>query len=241
VKLSVVTPAHNEEAFLGGCLASIDAAANAVSFAVEKIVVLNRCSDGTERIALEHGARVVLEDARNLSRIRNAGVAAAAGEWIVTIDADSRMAPDLIAKVAAALEGPQFIGGGVNIVPERMSAGIRATQALMDFAQRVTGLSAGAFWCRRADFLAVGGFNTALNIAEDVDFAERLRRYGKNRGQRYLRLDSHIVTSCRKFDHFGDWHWFTKIMAHPVRMRRAVKGTDTGFTDEYFYDFNKRD
>jgi glycosyltransferase involved in cell wall biosynthesis len=209
VKLSVVTPAHNEEAFLGGCLASIDAAANAVSFAVEKIVVLNRCSDGTERIALEHGARVVLEDARNLSRIRNAGVAAAAGEWIVTIDADSRMAPDLIAKVAAALEGPQFIGGGVNIVPERMSAGIRATQALI--------------------------------IAEDVDFAERLRRYGKNRGQRYLRLDSHIVTSCRKFDHFGDWHWFTKIMAHPVRMRRAVKGTDTGFTDEYFYDFNKRD
>jgi glycosyltransferase involved in cell wall biosynthesis len=241
VKLSVITPAHNEEAFIGGCLASIDVAAKAVSFAVEKIVVLNRCSDGTERIALEHGARVVREDARNLSRIRNAGVAAAAGEWIVTIDADSRMAPDFLNKVAAALASPGLIGGGANIVPERTSAGIRTTQLLVDFAQWVTGLSAGAFWFRREDFTAVGGFNTALNLAEDADFAQRLRAYGKKRGARYVRLDSHIVTSCRKFDHFGEWHWFTKIMSHPFRMRRAVKGTDTRFTDEYFYDFNKRD
>jgi glycosyltransferase involved in cell wall biosynthesis len=241
VKLSVITPAHNEAAFIGACLDCIDVAAKPLPFTIEKIVVLNRCTDGTERIALEHGARVVHEEARNLSRIRNAGAQAASGEWLVTIDADSRMAPDLLAKVAAALADQRIVGGGVNIIPERTSLGIRVTEGLLNLAQLVTGLSAGSFWCRRADFLAVGGFDASLNIAEDADFAKRLRDLGRSRGQRYVRLDTHIVTSCRKFDRFGDWHWFTKIMGHPWRMRRALKGTDTAFTDEYFYDFNKGD
>lgn len=240
MQFSIVIPAHDEAYWLPGCLDSIAAATGTVAADVEVIVVANRCTDSTERIALERGARVVREDARNLSRIRNAGAAAAIGERLVTIDADSRMASDLLAKVAVALGNERIVGGGVNIVPERTSPGIRVTQALLTFAQAVTGLSAGSFWCRRTDFLAIGGFNTALSIAEDVDFAERLRALGKSRGQRYIRLDSHIVTSCRKFDAFGDWHWFTKILAHPFRMRRAVKGTDTRFTDEYFYDFERK-
>jgi glycosyltransferase involved in cell wall biosynthesis len=45
--------------------------------------------DRTEEIAVSLGCRMVREDARNLSRIRNAGVSAATGEMIVTIDADS--------------------------------------------------------------------------------------------------------------------------------------------------------
>ena len=33
----------------------------------------------------------------------------------------------------------------------------------------------GAFWCERAAFEAVGGFDEKLAMAEDVDFAKRLR------------------------------------------------------------------
>ena len=240
MQLSIIVPAHNEEAFLPGCLDAIEAAAGNVGFNVQTLVVANRCTDGTERIARERGAQVVFEDARSLARIRNAGANAARGEWLVTIDADSRMSPDLLLEVAQALADPGVIGGGAVIKPERTSAGIRCAFAFLELAQFFTRLSAGAFWCRRADFMAVGGFDETLHYAEDVDFARRLRSYGSARGQRYRRLPrAHIVTSCRKFDRFGDWHPFTMMLRHPLRMHRGLRGRDTSLVDRYYYDFNE--
>jgi glycosyltransferase involved in cell wall biosynthesis len=242
MRLSIVVPAHNEEQFLPGCLDAIEAATRQCAFPVETIVVLNRCTDGTESIARARGAVLVREDARSLSRIRNAGARAAQGEWLVTIDADSRMSPDLLHEVARALADPGVIGGGTVIRPERQSRGIRFAFAFLELAQWLTRLSAGAFWCRRADFLAIGGFDEDLHYAEDVDFARRLRRRGRARRQRYLRLpNASIVTSCRKFDRFGDWHPFLMMLRHPLRMHRGLRGRDTSLIDEYYYDFNGRD
>ena len=241
MQLSIIVPAHNEEAFLPGCLESIEAARRAVDFSFETLVVLNRCTDRTEEIARSAGAVIVNEDARSLARIRNAGAAQARGEWLVTIDADSRMSPDLLVEVAAALRDPKLVGGGVVIRPERTSAGIRASFAVLEFAQVVTGLSAGAFWCRRQDFLAIGGFDENLRYAEDVDFASRLRKHGRASGRRYRRLPrGHIVTSCRKFDRFGDWHAIAMMVRHPLRMYRELRARETPLIDEYYYDFNDR-
>jgi glycosyltransferase involved in cell wall biosynthesis len=241
MQLSIIVPAHSEEAFLPGCLESIEAARRGCDFEVETLVVLNRCTDRTEEIARSAGAVLVNEDARSLARIRNAGAREARGEWLVTIDADSRMSADLLVEVAAALRDPTLVGGGVVIRPERTSAGIRASFAFLELAQFLTGLSAGAFWCRRADFQAVGGFDEGLRYAEDVDFARRLRKHGRTTGRRYRRLTrGHIVTSCRKFDRFGDWHPITMMVRHPVRMYRELRGSDTRLIDEYYYDFNDR-
>ncbi|KAF0159221.1 MAG: glycosyl transferase group 2 family protein [Syntrophaceae bacterium] len=87
--ISVITPAHNEELFIKKCLCSVKAAAKEVSEEVEHVVVLNRCTDRTGEIAGEWGARVITDDSRNLSRIRNKGVEVSKGDILMTIDADS--------------------------------------------------------------------------------------------------------------------------------------------------------
>jgi hypothetical protein len=46
-----------------------------------------------------------------------------------------------------------------------------------------------------------------------------------------------IVTSCRKFDRFGDWHWFTFIL-QAREMRRCMRNESPEFKDRYFYEFN---
>ena len=92
-RISLIVPAHNESAFLPSCLEAARKAASRIDSEVEMIVILNRCTDDTEEIARRHGCRIVREDAKNLSLIRNAGVAAATGEIIVTCDADSQMHP----------------------------------------------------------------------------------------------------------------------------------------------------
>jgi hypothetical protein len=102
----------------------------------------------------------------------------------------------------------------------------------------VTRLSGAMFWCNRADFEAIGGFDETRLIAEDVDFARRLRAHGKRSGRRFVTLRSApVLTSTRKFDRFGDWHMFG-MAAQLGQIRAVVKGTDTAWADRYFFDFN---
>ena len=126
-RISLIIPAHNESAFLPACLEAARQAADRTGSTVETVVVLNRCTDDTEAIARRHGCVIVREDAKNLSAIRNAGVAAAAGEIIVTCDADSRMHPDSFMEVLKRLDSGKVVGGGAVVLPERWSPGIVAS------------------------------------------------------------------------------------------------------------------
>jgi glycosyltransferase involved in cell wall biosynthesis len=236
---SVVVPAHNEELLLPDALKAIAVAANAVDGDVEVIVVANRCTDATAALARAAGATVVEDESRNISAVRNAGADRASGEVLVTIDADCRMSPRTFGEIERLLRSGRFVGGGTKVRPERRSAGIRATYALMEVAVFLTRLGGGQFWCRRSDFEAVGGFDESLLLAEDLDFARRLRAHGKRTGRGFTTMRAApIVASCRKFDRFGDWHMFG--MALQAREIRAVmKGTDTAWVDRYFFDFNQ--
>jgi len=236
--VSVIVPAHNEALLLPRCLESIRAAEAASGLSVEIVVVANRCDDDTAAIAEAAGAVVVPSDARNIARVRNEGVAASTGGWVVTIDADCRMAPNALVEVARHLEDGRFVGGGARVVPERRSRGIALTYVLVDVMTAVTRLSAGMFWCQRADFDAVGGFDESLIVGEDLDFARRLRSHGRRDGRRLTMLrEARVVASTRKFDRYGDWHMFTMVRDLPA-IRRAMRGVDTTWVDRYFFDFN---
>jgi glycosyltransferase involved in cell wall biosynthesis len=239
VRFSVVVPAHNEELLLPNGLRLIDLAAAQVDDDVEIVVVANRCTDATAAVARAAGAIVVEDESRNIAAVRNAGAAVATGDVLVTIDADSSMSPLTFREIGRLLDTGRVVGGGTKVVPERRSAGIRATYALMEVAAFVTGLGGGLFWCRRSDFEAIGGFDESLLVAEDLDFARRLRAHGKRSGRRFTNMRAAPITaSCRKFDRFGDWHMFA--MAFQLRaIRAAMKGTDTAWVDRYFFDFNE--
>jgi glycosyltransferase involved in cell wall biosynthesis len=238
MRFSVVVPAHNEESLLPHALRAIAIAAELVDGDVEVIVVANRCTDGTATLARDAGAIVVEDESRNISTVRNAGAAVATGDVLVTIDADCVMSPQTLREIDRLLGTGRFVGGGTKVVPERRSAGILATYALMEGAVFLTRLGGGCFWCLRPDFDAVGGFDESKLLAEDLDFARRLRAHGKVTGRRFTNVrTAPIVASCRKFDRFGDWHMFG--MALQLReIRAAMNGSGTAWVDRYFFDFN---
>jgi glycosyltransferase involved in cell wall biosynthesis len=238
MQFSVVVPAHNEERLLPRSLAAIERASALVDGDVEVIVSADRCSDATVEIAGAAGARVVELNARNIARVRNAGAARARGDVLVTIDADCVMNARALLGVQQLLASGAFVGGGTEVVPERASAGIRTTYALVKVMTAITGLSGGMFWCRRADFDAIGGFDETLLVAEDMDFARRLRAHGRRTGRRFTILrDAPVVASTRKFDRFGDWHMFA-MAGQLGAIRAAWRGTDPAWADRYFFDFN---
>jgi glycosyltransferase involved in cell wall biosynthesis len=235
-RFSILIPARNEEKCLPACLQSIKAAAEPFAGQVEIIVVINRCTDRTENIALEHGAKVVHDDSRNLAIIRNAAARAATGEIIVTIDADSRMSRNMLLEIDRVLQSGKYVGGGVLVWPERWSLGIIVTSVILVSVVLWHRVSAGSFWCLRKDFEAIGGFNENLVSVEDIDFAKRLKAYGKTKRKRFAAITkAHIVTSCRKFDTFGDWY----LVRHPGLVWRIFTGKSQADADLLYYDVKR--
>ncbi|MFM7535750.1 MAG: glycosyltransferase [Acidimicrobiales bacterium] len=239
--VTVVVPAHNEERLIGAGLDAIALSAQRGGLEHEVVVVANRCTDDTESIASERSARVVLSEARNLSAVRNAGFAAANGPVVVTIDADTRLHPDGLGRIADLLADPTVVGGGCRFVPERTSPGINATVATVRALTRVARVSGVVFWSRLVDVAAIGGFDEDLLVGEDVDFARRLRRHGRRTGRRrFVTLDTPATISTRKFDRYGDWHMFAMAKDLPA-IWASMTGRDTRWVDRYFHDYADRD
>lgn len=233
-KLSIIIPARNEERYIGNCLDSINAAAEKVSTQLEIIVVLNRCSDKTEEIAKSRGCLVVSDERKNLACIRNTGVKASRAPAVLTIDADSRMSPNMLACIMQCLADEKIIGGGVLILPERWSLGIFLTALCLLPIIFWYGISGGLFFFRRVDFDAIGGFNESLASVEDIDFARRLKAYARKSRRRFVNLyRAHIVSSCRKFDRLGDWYFLRR----PGLFLTLLRGRNQAAADHIWYDF----
>lgn len=233
--ISVCIPAHNEEKFIGECLDSIKTAAEHLKpSAVEVIVCLNRCTDRTERIARSYGATIVKEDEKNIAKITNTAARHAQGEIIVTIDADSRMSPNMLLEVTQLLETGRWIGGGSSIKLERMSLGIVVSAIILVpiILAKYRTVSAGLFWLNKKDFDAMGGFNESLISVQDLDFARRLKIHGRKMGKRLTTIKrAHIKTSSRKFDKYGDWHMIKNVRS----TLKLLKGQDRESADRYYY------
>ncbi|MGE0094329.1 MAG: glycosyltransferase family 2 protein [Alphaproteobacteria bacterium] len=95
-RLSALVVARNEEAQLARCLEPL-------RFADELVVVLDRSTDGSRAIAERFGARV-LEGAWEIEGPRrNAGIALCTGDWILEVDADERVTPELAKEIRARI------------------------------------------------------------------------------------------------------------------------------------------
>ena len=237
---TVIIPAHNEEKYIGKCLRAIESAAKYVyPDRVEMIVVANRCDDKTADIAGRLGAKVIENGDKCIAAVRNAGVKAASGEIIVTIDADSLMTKYSLLEIKENLQSGKVIGGGADPKFDRMSVGIAfsalyvAINLLPIMIKNGGYLSGAMFWCYKRDFLNIGGFDESLVSLEDMDFAVRLKKYGKSKGLKYATLKrSYITTSSRKFDEFGDWY----LIKNRRLTKRIFTGKDREAADAFYYD-----
>ena len=231
--VSVVIPARNEEHFIGSCLASVKSAASEIESDLEIVVVINRCTDSTEKIARKEGAKIVYDDSKNLSKIRNTGVRSSIGDIVFTIDADSTMSIGFMEEALTLLATGKIIGGACRFMLDRKGVGIWLTQLVVRMLTWMLNVAGGCFWFYRRDFERIGGFNENLLIFEDVDFAKRLKMLGKSEKKKFKILQkNYIVTSARKIGQFGGWHFILR----PWLIREGFKGTNREIADKYWYE-----
>ncbi len=240
-QISVIIPAHNEENYIGRCIASVKRADEVFPGNTEIIVVCNRCKDRTEQIAKAQGAKVVLNDDKCIAKVRNAGIAAAKGRIIVTMDADNRMTKGTLREIYALLKTGRYIGGGAPIRFERYSFPLWCNDLLCRLSFALTGLYSGIFWANKKTFDAIGGF-VEQKAMEDVATAKRLKEYGKKQGKHYTTLKKNfLINSTRKFDDLGDWLYFRLLFQNAGTLIKAAFGATEGLDrllDQMFYEYN---
>ncbi|HEX9780132.1 MAG TPA: glycosyltransferase family 2 protein [bacterium] len=116
VPLSVVILAKNESARLAECIRS-------VSWADEVLVVDDESTDGTASLAKTLGARVVSRAMDLEGRHRNWAHAQAKHDWILSLDADERVTPELADEIGTLLSAVP--AGEVFAIPRRNFVGER--------------------------------------------------------------------------------------------------------------------
>jgi glycosyltransferase involved in cell wall biosynthesis len=205
VKVSVVVPAFNEEALLAGSLAAIRQAMDAFED-VELIVCDNNSTDRTAEIARSAGAKVVFEPVNQIARARNAGAAAASGDWLLFVDADSYPSRHLFEDVLEQINSGYCLAGGATVALESADRTVRLWFAAWNFISRRARWAAGSFiFCEAAAFRRLGGFSQDLYAGEEIDLFMRLKRLAREQRREIVILHRHpLRTSDRKV------HLYTK-------------------------------
>jgi glycosyltransferase involved in cell wall biosynthesis len=170
--VTVVVPTRDAARTLALCLRSIRAQTHP---AIELIVVDNRSADGTWELARQL-ADVALRGGPERSEQRNLGIARAKGEWILWIDADMELRPDVVERALAAVRAA---GAGGAFIPERSDGsgfwtGCRTLERRC--YQHEPRIEAPRL-LRRAELERVGGFRCGPGV-EDAELRTRLRAAG---------------------------------------------------------------
>ncbi len=209
-----MVPARNEERYLPGCLAAARAALAEAGVAGEVIVADDASTDRTAEVARDAGARVVPSGARNIAATRNAGAAAAGGRWLLFVDADTLVNGPLLRAAAAALATGRVVGGGARLSYDGGGIPAFAMAECWNLVTRFADWAAGSLlFCRADGFRAVRGFDERIFASEEIDLSQRLGRWGRAHGMRFVTLRDHAyVSSMRKADEFTPWEGIRQMI-----------------------------
>ncbi|MGA2244340.1 MAG: glycosyltransferase [Verrucomicrobiota bacterium] len=231
MKVSIVVPAFNEEKLLGESLLQIKSAGGAfaqLGWETELIVCDNNSNDRTAEIARTAGATVVFEPVNQISRARNSGAAAATGDWLVFVDADSHPGRELFSDVAKEIQSGNCIAGGATLRWDQKHFFIDLVTSVVNVGFRWRRILSGAFiFIEAAAFRKLGGFSHEAFAGEDVELSRRLKKLSEDTGKRFIILHQHpVVTSARRLKDstvLDPLRLVAHIILHPHRYTASRK------------------
>ncbi|MDJ0643938.1 MAG: TIGR04283 family arsenosugar biosynthesis glycosyltransferase [Erythrobacter sp.] len=186
--ISVIIPAINEADKIGRTLVDV----LALDDEIEVIVVDGGSSDGTERIAADHGA-IVKSSRPGRARQMNLGAELSTGDVLFFLHADTLPPPNATAAIAEALSDPKVAGGSFRIQFDLDHPVLRFSSWMSRINSPFCHYGDSGYFVRRQDFFELGGYRD-IPILEDFDF---LRRLSRERGMGII--EEPVMTSARRF------------------------------------------
>jgi glycosyltransferase involved in cell wall biosynthesis len=178
--VSCIVPVYNGEAYIGEALDSILAQ---TWRPLEIIVVDDGSTDGSAAVAEAYGAivRVIKQANAGCAAARNAGVAAATGEFVAFLDADDLWHPEKLDRQMARFAERPDLDYSVTHVQNFWQDDVREEEERHrghKRAQPIPGYVHGTLLCRRSSFDTLGLFETGVNHGDAVVWFLRARESG---------------------------------------------------------------
>ena len=194
--LSIIMPVLDEAA---GIEAALRALAPYRARGAEVIVVDGGSSDNTVALARPFATQV-LAAPRGRAEQMNAGAAAASGDVLLFLHADTRLPADADRLILDGLARTHRAWGRFDVRFDDGGA-LRLVALMMNVRSRLTGICTGdqAMFVTRAAFDSIGGF-PPIPLMEDVTAATLLKRVS-----RPLCLHARVTTSGRRWRQHGIW------------------------------------
>ena len=191
--ISVIIPALNEASAIGATLRRIPRIDD-----IEVIVVDGGSCDSTVSVAESLGARVIQTSGGRAHQM-NSGAAAARGEILLFLHADTHLPGDFPRLVRETLSRPEVVVGAFRLRIDSPRRSLRVVEALSNFRSSWLKMPYGdqALFLRARYFRTAVGFSE-LPIMEDFEFVRRLGRWG-----RIALAPAAVVTSARRWERFG--------------------------------------
>jgi rSAM/selenodomain-associated transferase 2 len=191
IRLCAIVPTFNEAETIASCIAAILAASGS---AIEIVVVDGGSSDETVTIARQSMVHTVVADGSR-ARQMNAGAAAASGNVLLFLHADTRLPAGADRLIADALLAGNFVWGRFDVRIEPSCGLLSVVAFMMNLRSRVSGIATGdqAIFVRRDAFEQIGGFPD-IPLMEDIALSKALRAIGWPKC-----LSARVSTSSRRW------------------------------------------
>jgi len=225
-RVSIVVPTKNSESTIQTCLESLMAQTHKD---IEILVIDNYSIDKTANIAKQFTKHVYQQGPERCTQ-RNAGFAYATGEYLMYIDSDMELTPEVVAQcVHVAHDEPEC---AITIHETSVGDGFWSKCKCLERSAYVGDTTIEGVRFFPATIIdAVGGFNESLVSAEDWDLVERI----KKKGYPIMTIDARILHHEGKIKILKLWY---KKMYYGRHLRSYVAKTKTNVTDthrSFFY------
>jgi glycosyltransferase involved in cell wall biosynthesis len=180
--VSAIIPAHNEQQFIAGCIASVFNCGHSHGL-LEILVVDHSSTDATKVLANRAGATVLQLTGGRIGAVRNMGLRAAKGEFVAFVDGDCLVPATWLRSAILILKSDLRIGavGGPCLSPntgswvERSLAPCYVRPGIVKPAKT---LATSSFIARATLLKEIGEFDESLISGEDDDISNRIRQRG---------------------------------------------------------------
>ncbi|HVO77185.1 MAG TPA: glycosyltransferase family 2 protein [Candidatus Bathyarchaeia archaeon] len=214
---SLVVITLNEEDRIARCLESVPGAG-------EIVVVDSFSADRTVEIARAHGARVFQRKFTSAADQKNWAIGKAEKDWILLLDADEALSPELLGEIAGSLAAPHADGYWLRRRSEFLGRSIRFCGWHDDRVLRLFRRGTGVYPEREVhEKLSFAGASATLRGSIDhrpyrdlADYVERMKSYS-GRGALELRRRGA--------------RWFPGIVTHPAARFIRMYLLQLGFLD----------
>lgn len=233
--IAIIIPTLNEEKILPALFKNLDR----LDPSPEEVIFVNGPSkDNTAGLIEKSGHRLIRSVGKGRALQMNEGAYQANGDIIVFLHADTEVPKDLVKIVSGTLKNPKVTLGGFTSIMK----GVRVRK-FITFQNRIKTYLGALFYspircvcygfrllfgdqvmfCRRSDFIKVGGFNYDLPIMEDADLCLRLNQLGtiKQIKEKVYSSDRRVATlgTLRAYFRYLKIYVFWRLGASPVWLK----------------------